>query len=287
MSSIINNNGRKPYQSGISAITPAIKQPFIIAIANQKGGVAKTTTALSLGGALVQYGQQVLLIDLDPQANLTLALGIDPAKEKKSIANVILNFEDILNLCKQTDVPGLKIIPANPDLLIAESHIYQNIDNEVILRDAFSKVDLSGLFNYVILDCPPSAGLITNSALVASNLLIIPTQPEFFSVNALRSMMALIREVRSSYNPNLIYRILITMLDKRNRIHRSLSDQIRITFGNGLLNTIIETDTKLRESSLVGLPITFYNNRTRSALQYSALAQELNEYVKQKNANLL
>jgi chromosome partitioning protein len=287
MSTIINNNGRKPYQSGISAINSSIKQPFIIAIANQKGGVAKTTTALSLGGALVQYGQQVLLVDLDPQANLTLALGIDPAKEKKSIANVILNFEDILNLCKQTDVPGLKIIPANPDLLIAESHIYQNIDNEVILRDAFSKVDLSGLFDYVVLDCPPSAGLITNSALVASNLLIIPTQPEFFSVNALRSMMALIREVRSSYNPNLIYRILITMLDKRNRIHRSLSDQIRITFGNGLLNTIIETDTKLRESSLVGLPITFYNNRTRSALQYSALAQELIEYVKQKNANFL
>ena len=287
MSNIISNNGRKPAQSGTLAINYSLRQPFIIAIANQKGGVAKTTTALSLGGALVQYDQKVLLVDLDPQANLTLALGIDPAKEKKSIANVILHFEDLLNLCKETDVPGLKIIPANPDLLAAESHIYQNIQNEVILRDAFSKVDLSGLFDYVILDCPPSAGLITNSALVASNLLIIPTQPEFFSVNALRSMMTLIREIRSSYNPNLIYRILITMLDKRNRIHRSLTDQIRITFGNGLLNTIIETDTKIRESSLVGLPITFYNNRTRSALQYSALAQELNEYVKQKNANFL
>ena len=286
MSNIISNNGRKPYQSGTLAMDSSSRQPFIIAIANQKGGVAKTTTALSLGGALVQYSQKVLLVDLDPQANLTLALGIEPSKEKKSIANVILNFEELLTLYKDTDVPGLNIIPANPDLLIAESHIYQNVQNEIILRDAFSKVDFSGIFDYVILDCPPSAGLITNSALVTSNLLIIPTQPEFFSVNALRSMMTLIREVRSSYNPNLIYRILITMLDKRNRIHRSLTDQIRMTFGNGLLNTIIETDTKIRESSLVGLPITFYNNRTRSALQYSALAQELIEYVKQKNVNI-
>ncbi len=285
MSQFISNNGRKPSQHETLGINSSLRQPFIIAVANQKGGVAKTTTALSLGGALVQYSQKVLLVDLDPQANLTLAIGKDPNKEKKSIANVILNFEDILNLFKETDVPGLSIIPANPDLLIAESRIYQNIQNEVILRDAFSKADLSGLFDYVILDCPPSAGLITNSALVTSILLIIPTQPEFFSVSALRSMMMLIREVRSSYNPNLIYRILITMLDKRNRIHRSLTDQIRMTFGNGLLNTIIETDTKIRESSLVGLPITFYNSRTRSALQYSALAQELIEYVRQKNAS--
>jgi chromosome partitioning protein len=284
MSTIVSNNGRKPSQSAPLIHEPSTRQPFIIAIANQKGGVAKTTTALSLGGALVQYKQKVLLVDLDPQANLTLALGVDSAKEKKSIANVILHYEDLVNIWKDTDVPGLKLIPANPDLQIAEGHIYQNIQNEVILRDAFSKVDLSGLFNYVIFDCPPSAGLITNSALIASNFLIIPTQPEFFSVNALRSMMLLIREVRASYNPNLTYRILITMLDKRNRIHRSLTDQIRMTFGNGLLNTIIETDTKIRESSLVGLPITFYNYRTRSALQYSALAQELIEYVKQKDA---
>jgi chromosome partitioning protein len=283
MSTMISNNGRKPSQSVPLGQQTSTRQPFIIAIANQKGGVAKTTTALSLGGALVQYNQKVLLVDLDPQANLTLALGLDPVKEKKSIANVILHFEDLTNIWKETDVPGLKIIPANPDLQIAEGHIYQNIQNEVILRDAFSKVDLAGLFNFVIFDCPPSAGLITNSALVASNFLIIPTQPEFFSVNALRSMMLLIRDVRASYNPNLTYRILITMLDKRNRIHRSLTDQIRMTFGNGLLNTVIETDTKIRESSLVGLPITFYNYRTRSALQYSALAQELIEYVKQKN----
>jgi chromosome partitioning protein len=284
MSNIISNNGRKPDQSGTIMAKPLLRQPFIIAIANQKGGVAKTTTALSVGGALSQYGQKVLLVDLDPQANLTLALGIDPTREKKSIANVILNYDELFILCKETEIPGLKIIPANPDLLIAESQIYQNTNNEVILRDAFNKSDFSGVFDYVILDCPPSAGLITNSALVTSNLLIIPTQPEFFSVNALRSMMLLIREVRSTYNPNLIYRILITMLDKRNRIHRSLTDQIRMTFGNGLLNTIIETDTKIRESSLVGLPITIYNNRTRSALQYSALAQELIEYVKQKIA---
>jgi chromosome partitioning protein len=136
----------------------------------------------------------------------------------------------------------------------------------------------------ILIDCPPFLGSVTLNALNAANLLIIPTQPEFFSVHALRNMMSIIRRVRAGSNPNLIYRILITMLDRRNRIHNNLREQIQETFGEGLLGTIIEVDTKLRESSIAGVPINYYKAKTRSALQYNALAQELNQYVEKTTA---
>ncbi len=284
MSNLISNNGWKPTQMKTSFQQ---KQNYTIAIANQKGGVAKTTTTISLGGALVNYNQEVLLVDLDPQANLTLALGLDPKKTKRSVSDVFVQDLPLTNLIRETAIPGLFLLPSNNTMGLVERHYANRPNYENVLKTSIDLMinSIRNTFDYIILDCPPSIGIVTLNALVAAQLLIVPTQPEYFSINALRSMMNTIREVREKHNPNLVYRILITMLDKRNRIHRTLSEQILNTFQQGLLHTIIETDTKLRESTLFGLPITYYKSKTRSAVQYSALAQELIEYVSEKTTS--
>jgi chromosome partitioning protein len=251
----------------------------VIAISNEKGGVAKTTTVISLGGALVEAGHDVLLIDLDPQANLSLGLGTAPAKVRRSIADVLLNSVTLLSASRETPVPGMDLIPSNAEMGLAERFLPIRQNYEYILQNA-----LSGPlgYDYILLDCPPSLGAVTINALTAANYVIIPTQPEYFSAHGLRSLMALIRKVRTQSNPELAYYVLITMMDRRNRIHRSLSEQLIATFGEGLLKTVIEIDTKLRESSVAGLPITHYYPQSRSAQQYRALAQELIQNVKEK-----
>lgn len=254
----------------------------VIAITNEKGGVAKTTTALSLGGAIVEAGKEVLLIDLDAQANLTLGLGINPAKLRRTIGDVLLNSATLLSVSRETPIPGLDIIPSNSEMVLAERFLSIRQDHERILFNALNDNNLH--YEYVIIDCPPSLGAVTLNAMTASSLIIIPTQPEYFSVHGLRGVLAAVRRIRSQNNPSLNYRVLITMMDRRNRIHHTLSDQLRATFGEGVLQTVIETDTKLRESTVVGLPITYYFSRSRSSMQYRALAQELMQNVEEKVA---
>ncbi len=250
---------------------------YTIAIANEKGGVAKTTTAVSLAGALVETGLRVLVIDLDPQSNLTLALGHIPHKEEITIANVLLNSENIANAITHTQIENLDLVPSNSELGVAERFLPVRKNYDTILRNS-----LGGFldYDYIILDCPPALGAVTLNALTAANLLMIPTQAEYFSAYALKNMMSAIRQVRSQNNPGMIYRILITMYDMRNRAHRTLKDQLITTFGqDGLLTTIVEVDTKLRESPIIGVPIMHYISNTRSAMQYRALAEELIENV--------
>jgi chromosome partitioning protein len=246
---------------------------YVISVANEKGGVANTTSAVSLAGALAEMQKRTLLVDMDTQGNLTLALGKDPRQINFSISNVLLNSEPISKAIQVSPIENLELVPANKDVALAERFLPVRQNHETILRNAISN---NLAYDYIILDCPPSLGSITINALVASNLLLIPTQAEYFSVYALKSMMALIREVREKYNPNLIYRVLITMFEPRNRTHRKLRQQLNETFGSfGLLDTIIEADTKLRESPIVGIPITHFTSKSRSAQQYRALAQEL------------
>jgi chromosome partitioning protein len=250
----------------------------VIAVTNEKGGVAKTTTVLSMAGALVELDYEVLVVDLDAQANLTLGLGINPSKVRRSIADVLLNAASPLSASRETPIPGLDIIPSNAEMALAERFLSIRQGYEFVLANA-----LSGLqsYDYIFLDCPPSLGAVSMNAMVASQQIIIPTQPEYFSVHGLRGVLAAVRRVRAQHNPHLSYRVLITMMDRRNRIHHTLSDQLRSTFGEGVFNNVIETDTKLRESTVVGLPITHYFPRSRSAVQYRALAQELSEHVKE------
>lgn len=254
----------------------------IIAVANEKGGVAKTTTVISLGGALAQAGQEVLLIDLDAQANLSLGLGVDPSRVRRSIADVLLNSGSLLSVSRETSIPGLDLVPANADMGLAERFLPVRQNYELILKNALHNHPAISAYQFILLDCPPSLGAVTTNALSAANFVIAPTQPEYFSAYGLRSLMATIRRVRGQINPNLAYYILITMMDRRNRIHRTMYEQLLATFGEGLLNTVIEVDTKLRESTVAGIPIGHYYPKSRSAVQYGALAQELVENVEQK-----
>lgn len=256
----------------------------VIAIANEKGGVAKTTTVISLAGSLVQAGYGVLVIDLDAQSNLTLGLGLQPARLRRSVADVLLNSASLLSVSRETNVAGLDLVPANADMGLAERFLPVRQNYEYILQNALRDSPGLAAYHYVLLDCPPSLGAVTINALTAANLVIAPTQPEYFSAYGLRSLMAAIRRVRSQSNAALAYYVLITMMDRRNRIHRTLCEQLQVTFGEGLLNTIIEVDTKLRESTVAGMPITHYYPKSRSAMQYTALAQELVNHVEEKAA---
>lgn len=254
---------------------------YVIAVSNEKGGVAKTTTTMSLGAALVENGKRVLLIDLDPQGNLTLAAGLEPKEQEKTSRDVLLDSEPLSAAINQTRTPNLDIVPANNRMDQAELLLPVRLNYAHLLSEAIEQSLLA--YDYTLLDCPPMLGAITLNALTAAHLLIIPTQAEYFSAYALRDMMALIRRVRSETNLALAYRILITLLDQRNRTHRTIREQLQQTFGAGLFDTVIEVDTKLRESPIAGTPITQFKPGTRGSLQYRALAQELIEYVQQAN----
>jgi chromosome partitioning protein len=253
---------------------------YIITIANEKGGVAKTTTAISLGASLAEANLKVLLIDLDAQFNLTLATGLEISSIQKTITNVILESQSIAQAIYQTSVPGVDVIPSNHEMVLAERFLPIRTGYEGTLRKTLQEVQSQ--YDFILLDCPPFLGAITLNALVASNLLLIPTQPEYFSVYALRNLMSIVRRVRSQYNAKLTYRLLITMFDKRNRSHRTMLEQLQSTFASGLFETLIQIDTKLRESPIAGVPITSHAPSSRAALQYRALAQEIIEYAKEK-----
>ncbi len=250
-----------------------------IAISNEKGGVAKTTSTLSLGASLAEMGNRVLVIDLDAQANLTLALGFEPGETEKGSSNIMLDNTPLLEVCKKTEIEKLDLIPSSSRIEISEQFLPVRNGYTTILQNAIRTIDLP--YEYIILDCPPALGAITKNALAAADLLLIPTQAEYFSAYALRNMMSLIRNTREQDNPNLAYRILVTMMDRRNRTHRNIHEQLRNTFGEGVFNTVIEMDTKLRESPIAGLPITHYKSGARGSTQYRVLAQELIEYVKE------
>lgn len=254
---------------------------YIIAVSNEKGGVAKTTTTLSLGAVLAETGHKVLVMDLDPQANLTLALGIEPGFATVTSSHILIESAPLNEGLLKTDIENLDLIPSHASIEAAEQFLPVRTHYTLGIRRALeAAAPLS--YDYVFLDTPPFLGAITTNALSAADLLIIPTQAEYFSAYALRNMMGLIRRVRQESNAGLGYRILITLLDRRNRTHRNIQEQLQHTFGDGMFRTVIEIDTKLRESPIAGLPITRYRPGARGSQQYRELAQELEEYVSEK-----
>ncbi len=254
---------------------------YVVAISNEKGGVAKTTTALSLGGALTSLGKRVLMIDLDAQANLTLALGIPPARVSLGSNDVLLASVALQDCIQTSPIASLDIIPSNTKIELVEQLLPVYINYADRLKNAIAEA-LPLPYDFIILDCPPALGAVTRNALTAAHLLLIPTQAEFFSAYALRNMMQMIQTVRQEGNPYLAYRILVTMFDRRNRAHRDILQQLKNTFADGLFETVIEVDTKLRESPISGVPITHYTPKSRGAQQYRALAEELIRYAQEK-----
>jgi chromosome partitioning protein len=249
-------------------------------MSNEKGGVAKTTSTLSLGASLAELEHRVLLIDLDPQSNLSLALGFETAENEVTSANVLIDNAALKSAIRKTDVKNLDLVTSNSRIESAEQFLPMRSQYMATLRNAIEGAELP--YDYILLDCPPALGAITLNALSAADLLIIPTQAEYFSAYALRNMMGTIRRVRQETNPNLAYRILVTLLDRRNRTHRNIFEQLQATFGQGVFTTVIEVDTKLRESPIAGVPITQYRPASRGSQQYRVLAQELIEYAKEE-----
>ena len=253
---------------------------YTIAMSNEKGGVAKTTSTLSLGAALTELNYRVLLIDLDPQANLSLALGLETGESTVTSANILIDNVPLASAIRKTDIAHLDLVPSSFRIENAEQFLPMRTQYLRTLRTALQANPLP--YDYILLDCPPALGAITLNALAAADLLIIPTQAEYFSAYALRNMMGTIRRIRQEVNPGLAYRILVTLLDRRNRTHRNIFEQLQATFGQGVFTAVIEIDTKLRESPIAGVPITHYKPTSRGSQQYRVLAQELIEYAKEE-----
>jgi chromosome partitioning protein len=255
--------------------------PYVIAICHQKGGVAKTTTTLGLGASLVEKRAETLLIDLDPQANLTGSIGINSANANFSIAEALLGETDLASVRLETSLPGLDIVPSNAGMFTINRQLFQLGDYEYNLRRTLNGPAAAD-YEFVILDCPPSLGPLTFNALTAADLLIVPTQCEYFSIQALMDMFELVNVVRDRTNPALLYRLLVTMFDKRGSFHARMLQQLREYFDEGILQTVIGFDTKLREAQAAGQPITVHAPLSRGAQQYRQLAEELLTYVPNK-----
>jgi chromosome partitioning protein len=254
--------------------------PFVIALWSQKGGVAKTTTALALGGCLVERGHATLLLDLDPQGNLTSGLGFDPGAMPHSTADVLLGNDLLSNLSREAGLPGLDLVPANPDMVAVSRWLYVRQGYEPLLRDALARPDVAH-YHFVVIDCPPVVGPLSVTALTAANLVIVPTQCEYFSAQALNASLEMVRLARARTNPALAYRLLVTMFDQRGSLHGRVLTQLKQHFAEALFQTVIGVDSKLKESQLAGRLIVQHAQGSRGAHQYRALAEELLTYVQE------
>jgi len=245
-----------------------------VAVSNQKGGVAKTTTCLSLGACLAELGESVLLIDMDPQANLTLSLGVRPHELRRTISDALLGNTSLVGVSRESSVFNLDIVPANQGLVVLDKVLYGRSDFQFRLRNQLEALGRD-FYDFVLIDCPPSFGTLTLNALTAADLLVIPAQCEYYAAHSLRRFLELVQRVKAKTNPRLTYRILVTMYDRRNKICRVILDQMQKGLDSLLFDTIIEIDTRLRESPAFGQPVNIYAPKTRGTEQYRALAKEL------------
>lgn len=253
---------------------------YVIGVTHQKGGVGKSTTVATLGACLAEQSGRTLVIDLDPSGNMTSGLGYHPEKVEKSIASLLIGQEVFANVVKSTSLQNLDILPSNPDLLSVSRHLFSYKGYEFLLRDILRRH--AGDYKWVVIDCPPTLGALTITALTASQLAMIPTQLEFYSLQALDVVFKLINMTRSKTNPQLSYRLLVTMYDRRGRFHTDILTYVRQHYSKALMESVIGFDTKVRTSQLAGVPLTMYARSSRAAKQYRELAQELEAYVERQ-----
>ncbi len=262
---------------------PAGRKPRILVVANQKGGVGKTTTAINLGTALAAVGEPTLVIDLDPQGNASTGLGIPRPERKLTSYDVLMGEAAIADAIMATRIPKLSIVPSDVDLSGAEMELIGRTRRNFILKDALEEYSAhrqyggSGApFSYVLIDCPPSLTLLTVNAMAAADAVIVPLQCEFFALEGLSQLLKTIDLVRANLNPSLdIQGIVLTMFDKRNKLSEQVETDVRETMGDKVYRTTIPRNVRISEAPSHGLPALVYDLRCPGSQAYIKLAGEL------------
>ncbi len=251
--------------------------PRIIAIANQKGGVGKTTTAINLGAALADEGFNVLLIDLDPQGNASTGLGVEPKDRRLTTYDLLLEDAPLAEVIHTTQVDGLWLAPATTDLSSADIELVSNEKRSFLLHDALRQPAIDRYnFDYVLIDCPPSLSLLTVNGMVAADSVLVPLQSEFFALEGLSQLILTIREVRQTANPGLrIEGVLLTMHDKRNNLARQVESDARDNLGELVFNTVVPRNVRISEAPSYAVPVLEYDPASKGSQAYRQLATEL------------
>ncbi len=254
--------------------------PRILTLANQKGGVGKTTTAINLATALAAIGERVLIVDLDPQGNASTGLGISRGERAVSSYDLIVGDANVAQAAVMTDVPNVAIVPSTLDLLGAESALLSQPDRAFRLRNAFRAIGELSIsqqpISYILIDCPPSLNLLTINALVAADAVLVPMQCEFFALEGLSQLLQTIEQIRSTLNPRLsIQGVVMTMFDRRNSLSEQVLTDVRSTMGNLVYDTVIPRNVRLSEAPSYGKPALLYDLKCAGSQAYLRLATEV------------
>lgn len=245
----------------------------IVAIANQKGGVGKTTTAINLAYILSEFGKKILLVDMDPQGNAGSGLGLDVAQIRDNIYPWLLGEKTFEECCQKTKWQNLNIIPANIDLAGFEVDMRDNEERDFVLQKKLKETPL--IYDFVFIDCPPSLGLLTINALVAANSVLIPLQCEYFALEGLTQLLRIIKLVQNNLNPNLVLEgLLLTMYDSRTRLSAQVVADVRTHFKKQVYEVVIPRNVKLSEAPSFGEPISIYDPQSSGALAYRQFGEE-------------